>query len=303
MKKARTNVGASVRARLLKIARERGDDYQLLLTRYVNERLLYRLGQSEHANAFVLKGAVLFTLWTGNPHRTTRDVDLLGFGAPTIERVRRVFAEVLDLEVDEDGVTLDKDTLAVAPIREDQEYGGLRVTLVARVTSAKVSLQIDVGFGDAITPNAIPAVFPALLDFPPPQLRAYPRETVVAEKLEAIVQLGLANSRMKDFYDLAALARMFAFDGELVVRAMTATFERRGTELPEGLPVGLTAEFADDRTKQIQWSAFARKADASDVGELAATIAAIVEFVRPPLAAAAAKTRFRAQWTPGGPWT
>jgi len=163
------------------MARAGGEDYQLLLTRYVNERLLYRLGQSEHARAFVLKGAALFTLWTGKPHRTTRDVDLLGFGAPTAERLRKIFAEVLELDGGDDGVSFDMDSLEVSPIREEQQYGALRVTLVARVTTAKVALQVDVGFGDAITPGAVHVDFPTLLDLPAPQLRAYPRETVIAE--------------------------------------------------------------------------------------------------------------------------
>lgn len=302
MTKVRTNVGASIRTRLLNIARAGGEDYQLLLTRYINERLLYRLGQSEHAGAFVLKGAALFTLWTGKPHRTTRDVDLLGFGAPTADRLRKIFAEVLELHVDDDGISFDMDSLAVSPIREEQEYGALRVTLVARVTTAKVALQIDVGFGDAITPGVVRVDFPTLLDLPAPQLRAYPRETVIAEKLEAIVQLGLANSRMKDFYDLAALASMFEFDGEILVRAVTATFERRATELPKGLPVGLTSEFADDRHKQVQWSAFIRKAGVADAADLPATIAAIVRFAGQPLAAAVDKARFTARWPPSGPW-
>jgi hypothetical protein len=176
------------------------------------------------------------------------------------------------------------------------------VTLVARVTTAKVALQVDVGFGDAITPGAVHVDFPTLLDLPAPQLRAYPRETVIAEKLEAIVQLGLANSRMKDFYDLAALASMFEFEGEILVRAVTATFDRRATELPKHLPVGLTSEFADDRNKQVQWSAFIRKADVADAADLPATIAAIVRFAGAPLAAAVDKASFTARWPPRGPW-
>jgi len=207
MTKAPQDTGTAVRARLLRLARERGEDFQLVLTRYVNERLLYRLAASPHGSRFVLKGAALSTLWTGEAHRATRDVDLLGFGDSSEANLRAVFAEVLALNVQDDGVQFQADSLDVGPIREDQDYGGVRIVLLALVTTAKVRLQIYVGFGDAITPDSLLVDFPALLDFPAPRLRAYPRETVVAEKLEAMVKLGLANSRMKDFYDLVVLAR------------------------------------------------------------------------------------------------
>jgi predicted nucleotidyltransferase component of viral defense system len=300
-KTAVKDVGASVRARLLNLARERGEDFQLVLTRYANERLLFRLASSAHARRFVLKGASLFTLWTGKPHRATRDLDLLGFGDPGEEHVRQVFAEVLALEVRDDGVRFDLDTLAVGLIREEQEYGGVRVEFVARVTNAQVRLQVDVGFGDAITPEASIVEYPTLLDFPSPRLRAYPRETVVAEKLEAMVQLGMANSRMKDFYDIAVLARDFDFDGDLLSRAVRATFERRKTPLPVSLPVALTATFADDPTKKTQWSGFVRKAGVNDAGSLADTVTAVAAFGKKPLLAAARGT-LTATWHAPGPW-
>jgi hypothetical protein len=172
MTKSPKDIGASVRARLLRLARERGEDFQLLLTRYANERLLYRLASSEHGSHFVLKGAALFTLWTGAPHRATRHVDLLGFGDPSEDQIRSVFADVLAVEVDNDGVRFDASTLAVGPIREEQEYGGVRVLLAGQVSGARVRLQIDIGFGDAITPEAVLVDFPVLLDFPAPKLRA-----------------------------------------------------------------------------------------------------------------------------------
>jgi hypothetical protein len=213
-----------------------------------------------------------------------------------------VFTDVLALETVDDGVTFDERSLDVAPIREDQEYGGIRVVLVAGIGSARVRLQVDVGFGDAVTPAATTVEFPALLDFPPPRLRAYPRETVVAEKLEAMVQLGMANSRMKDFYDLVVLSRMFEFEGEVLVRAIRATFARRGTALPAGLPVALTSEFAGDAIKKTQWSAFARKSGARDAGDLAGAVAAITRFLERPLQAAFANASFVAHWDPDGPW-
>jgi hypothetical protein len=176
MKKPPTNIAASVRARLLQLARSRDDDFQLVLTRYANERLLYRLANTVHGPRFVLKGATLFTLWTGHPHRATRDVDLLGFGDPSEAHIRSVFADVLATHVDDDGVFFDGASLEVGPIRDDQEYGGVRVVLNAHVTSAKVRLQVDIGFGDAITPEATEVDFPTLLDFPAPRLVGRPSQ-------------------------------------------------------------------------------------------------------------------------------
>jgi predicted nucleotidyltransferase component of viral defense system len=296
------DVAASVRARLAKLARERGEDFQLVLTRYANERLLYRLASSKHGQNFVLKGAALFTLWTGRPHRATRDLDLLGFGEHGEAALRRTFAEIIALDVGNDGVVFEMESLLTHRIREDQEYGGIRIELFARVKEARVKLQVDVGFGDAITPEASVVEFPALLDFAPPKLRAYPRETVVAEKLEAIVQLGLANTRMKDFYDLAVLARDFDFEGETVARAIRATFTRRKTTLQAGLPVGLTADFAEDPVKKTQWSGFVRKTGARELASLGEAIAAAASFVEEPLAAAAENVTFAKRWQAGGPW-
>jgi predicted nucleotidyltransferase component of viral defense system len=300
MKKPPTNIGASVRARLLRLSTERREDFQLLLTRYANERLLYRLTKSPHGAQFVLKGAALFTLWTGRAHRATRDLDLLGFGDATEAHVREVFKEILAVDVPDDGVVFDIASLTVGPIREDQQYGGVRATLNATVTNARVRLQVDVGFGDAITPAAELVEFPALLDFPAPKLRAYPRETVVAEKLEAMVQLGMANSRMKDFFDIVTLSRTFDFDGDLLARAIRATFERRGTPLPEGPPVAFTAAFTADETKQAQWKAFLRKSGATSEAEtLEAAVAAISVFLTRPLTVASTRTAWGARWRTG----
>jgi predicted nucleotidyltransferase component of viral defense system len=302
MRKPPTDVGASVRARLLGLAREQGEDFQLLLTRYANERLLFRLSASGHAQQFVLKGAALFALWTGKPHRATRDLDLLGFGDPGVAHVREVFTKVLVHDVVDDGVQFDLATLAVDLIREDQEYGGVRVEIVARVTNARVRLQVDVGFGDAVTPEAMLVDIPPLLDFPAPQLRVYPRETVVAEKLEAMVKLGMANSRMKDFYDIAVLARSFSFDGELLTQAIRATFERRKTPLPTTTPVALTATFAEDSMKKTQWAGFVRKVGISGGESLADTIAVVRAFVERPLLAASGAAPVPKSWQVGKGW-
>lgn len=298
------DIGASVRARLAQRALSRGDDFQLVLTRYVNERLLYRLATSRHADRFVLKGAALFTLWAGQPHRATRDIDLLGFGDSGEEHIREVFVEVLRDARADDGVTFDVEGLAVGPIRDDQEYGGVRVTTAAKLAGAQVRVQIDIGFGDAITPGAEPHDFPTLLDFPAPRLRAYPRETVVAEKLEAMVQLGMANSRMKDFFDIVVLSQQFTFDGALLARAIRATFERRRTPLPSGLPVALTPAFANDATKRTQWNAFVRKSGVTGAPpDLASATAPLVTFLSRPLEIAVSGDAWAGRWTGGGPWS
>ena len=210
---------------------------------------------------------------------------------------------MIALEVPDDGLVFEPASLTVVPIREEQEYGGLRASFLARLTTARVHLQVDVGFGDAITPEAPWTEFPVLLDHPAPQLRVYPRETVVAEKLEAIVQLDIGNSRMKDFYDLMLLSRSFAFDGKLLARAIRATFERRKTPLPSQLPIGLTPEFANDATKQAQWAGFARKSGVANPSDLANAVVVVAGFLERPLIAAAQDSRWTAHWPAGGPWS
>jgi len=296
------NIGARSRVRLLRLAKERGDDFQLVLLRFVHERLLYRLASSSHAGSFVLKGAALFTVWTGHPHRATRDLDLLGFGDATEAHLRTVFAEIATTKTADDGVTFDPATIETEPIRAEEEYAGVRLHLEARVATARIRLQVDIGFGDAITPEASVVEFPALLDFPAPRLRAYPRETVVAEKIEAMVKLGLANSRMKDFYDLTVLARLFEFEGAQLATAIRATFERRGTALPDGVPVALTADFASAPGKAAQWSGFKRKGAVVDAGGLEETVAEVARFVSGPLSAARTQVPLDSRWPPGGPW-
>ena len=297
------NHAASVRQRLLNRSRAEGGDFQALLTRYVLERFLYRLGVSDHRDRFVVKGAMLFVLWEGDLHRTTRDLDLLGTGSGAVEDVERAVGDVLAFSVDDDGVAFDAASVRGAPIKEGQAYEGVRVMADAHVGGARVRLQIDVGFGDAVTPEARVATFPALLDAPPPVLRVYPRETVVAEKLQAMVVLGVLNSRMKDFYDVWHLAQHDAFEGQSLCDAVRATFARRGTALPETTPFALTDEFAADAGKQTQWRAFASRgrlsADAS-LGEVALVLRL---FLLPVLDAARRDGAFDAAWTPGGPWS
>jgi len=253
-------MGASVRARLLTLARDKGQAFDLLLTRYTTERLLYRLSITPHRDRFVLKGAMLLTTWFDDPHRPTRDVDFLGHGDPAPEPMLAVFREICAIE-ENDGVTFDIDALRVELIREELEYGGLRLRTTARLAGARITVVIDIGFGDAVEPGIEEINLPVLLDLPAPRLRAYARETVVAEKFQAMVMLGLANTRMKDFYDIWMLSRNYDFDRERLSRAIEATFERRGTPIPEELPDALSPVFAVDVTKQRQWTAFVRDLD------------------------------------------
>jgi predicted nucleotidyltransferase component of viral defense system len=297
------NVAASVRQRLLNLSRKTGEDFQLVLTRYAIERLLYRLGASEFEKRFVLKGAMLFALWTGALHRPTRDLDLLGFGDKSDDSLAAIFRALCRVAGD-DGLEFREETVEVGPIREDQEYGGKRVTLDVRLGSARVTLQIDVGFGDAITPKAEAVTYPTLLGMEAPTLRAYPRETVVAEKLEAMVKLGIANSRMKDFFDVFVMARTFPFEGTLLKDAFAATFGRRGTALPAEPPIALTPAFAGDVTKRRQWTAFLNRGNLGEtVPSFDEVVKALGEFLMPPLLAAAQGRDFVRTWTAGGPWS
>ncbi len=245
--KSGKNITTSVRDRLLALAKERGEDFQLLLTQYGLERLLYRLSQSCYRDRFVLKGAMLFVLWTDQPHRPTRDVDFLAFGDSSEANLQEIFRELCSIPVEDDGLTLMANSVQVDVVRDETEYGGIRVRLFGNLAGARVPIQADIGFGDAVTPEAKEIDYPTLLDSSgAPCLRAYPRETVVAEKYQALVNLGMANSRMKDFYDLWVIAREFDFDGETLSEAIRNTFSRRQTPLPGHTPPGLSAEFHED---------------------------------------------------------
>ncbi len=279
------NLPASIRQRLLNLAHERGEDFQGILDRYAVERLLYRLSISGHRNDFLLKGALLFAVWIDAPHRPTRDADLLGFGEPAPDRLADSIGQLCAIAAP-DGITYDATTVKVEEIRLQASYPGLRVTLRANLDGARCNVQLDVGFGDAVTPAPAEAEYPGLLpDLPAPRLRMYPRETVCAEKLEAIALLGIANSRLKDYFDLLALGREGAMDTADLARAIAATFERRGTPLPEGIPLGLSPAFATDPDKRRQWDAFLNR-NRLDAPALDATIEEIVGFLDQPLARA-----------------
>jgi len=303
MTKRPRDIAASVRQRLLDLARSRSEDFQTLLTRYGLERFLYRLSASPHADEFVLKGAMLFAVWTGEMHRATWDVDLLGRGDAEAGRIRKLFAGVCGMRVEDDGLAFDAGSVRAEPIREDQVYDGLRVRVAGRLGVARILLQIDIGFGDAVRPPPRRLPFPTLLDMPTPVLKAYPREAVVAEKLHAMVVLGMANSRMKDFYDLWTLAMRFPFEGRVLTDAVRATFTRRRTPLPTDEPLALTDVFAGDAAKQVQWKAFVRRGRLRpDDPGLPAVVEALRGFLLPLLRSLAAGDAFDAMWASGGPW-
>ncbi len=300
----RKNAAASVKQRLLNISKKTGEDFQLLLTRYAVERLLDRLAASDQVNNFVLKGAMLFALWTGEMHRPTRDLDLLGFGENSDARLTEIFRALCAGDSGDDRLLFEPNSVSVEQIREEDEYGGRRVTFQVMLGQARVSLQVDVGFGDTITPGAEAVEYPTLLGMASPKLRAYPKETVVAEKIEAMVKLGLTNSRMKDFYDLLVLSRTFPFEGSRVRDAIAATFQHRGTTVPSTTPVSLTEVFATDEAKQKQWRAFVRRSGLEQrVGELSEVVNELEGFVLPPLDAARGTNTFDAVWAPGRGWS
>lgn len=303
MKDKPANLHASVLALLRNLARAKNSDYQLILRRYAIERLLHRLSISPHRDRFALKGAMLFTAWLEDPFRPTQDLDLLGYGDPAISSIEATFRVICQVATDDDGLMFDTEGLRVEPIREDQQYGGARMKTVAFLGKTRIPVQVDIGFGDAVTPGAQELEFPSLLAPEGPRLMAYPKETVVAEKLQAIVSLGRANSRMKDFYDLLALSRLFDFDGGTLVSAIRATFDRRGAAIPTATPEGLSDRFAEDYEKQRQWTAFVRREPlliaAPDLKE---TINEVGSFALPPMKVAAMRAEFSLRWGDGGAW-
>lgn len=303
MTKPLTNIAASVRTKLLAGAQARGENFNLLLQRYAAERFLYRLGACRQREHFVLKGAMLFALWGGSMYRATRDLDFTGYGENEIQWLTEAVREICQMPCTEDGVTFNPETIQAEPIRDDSDYGGFRVRLDALLDSARIRLQVDVGFGNAIVPGAQDEKYPMLLNGPTPLIRAYPREAVVAEKLHALVVLGSVNSRWKDFYDLYVLSTLFSFVGDTLTRSIAATFERRKTAIPDAQPVALTPAFFADENRAAEWRAYLQRnglpgapADFSLVGER------LRGFLGEPLRRLGDGTGFRRTWPPEGPW-
>ena len=271
---------------------------------YANERLLYRIYRSGHAGAFVLKGAMLFHVGnTRLPYRPTRDIDLRGEGRPNMAGLQALFHEFCNLKVVDDGLFFNGQSVKIERIRQEEEYHGVRARLEARMGSVRIPVQVDIGFGDAITIRPKQGKITTLLDFPPPHIRIYPWETVIAEKFQVIVQLGMANSRMKDYFDLHHLAKSIRVDGRVLARAIKATFDCRKTPLPAEVPIGLSGIFSQEEAKQAQWKAFiSRSRIDTGSASFASVISILRSFLIPPVTALVEKRIFKEKWRPGGPW-
>lgn len=275
-----------------------------MLTRFALERLLRRLSVSSYRERFILKGALLFVVWLPERHRATKDLDLAGRGDPSPDVLKEIFRSLCMIDTEEDGIRFLAETVTCTEIREETEYGGLRVNLTAILGTAEIPVQVDVGFGDVVTPAPEEVEFPVLLNLPAPRLHAYPKETVIAEKFEAMVSLELGNSRMKDFYDIWTLARMFTFQGETLTKAISTTFARRGTPIPNAIPVALTEEFATNAGKQAQWQAFCRRTVLRETAPaLEHIVAQLSLFLLPPLRALQQQIPFRHRWEPETGWS
>lgn len=299
-----TNVAASVRARLLTLAKQRGEQFERLLQAFVIERFLHRLGTSELRERFIVKGAMLLAAWGGGVLRPTRDLDLLGFGDSNADHLREAIRSICARAADvPDGIEFDANSMETTTIRDDDDYAGTRVLVWASLGSARIRMQIDVGFGDTVHPAPEWIEFPTMIDLPAPRVRAYPREASIAEKIEAIVALGDANSRLKDFYDLFALARETEFAGDVLVESVRRTFATRGTRIPEGTPPGLGDAFLANQTTLSRWSGFIadRHLIAPTLSEVGTRLRA---FVLPLLQSARPDSTERSpgHWRPDSGW-
>ncbi|MFH2202167.1 MAG: nucleotidyl transferase AbiEii/AbiGii toxin family protein [Elusimicrobiota bacterium] len=302
MNKPIKNVAASARQRLLNLARESSRPFDELLQYFAMERFLYRLSRSKYKDKVVLKGALMFVVWKAPRSRATRDIDLLGRTNNTVENLVTMVKEVCAIEVEADGMSFLEGSVKGKRIKEDADYEGVRVTFTGKLGQAKAAMQIDFGFGDTVSPKPREIDYPTFLDMPAPKLRGYPRETVIAEKFEAMTQLGLLNSRMKDFYDIWLLSEQFNFDGKILGEAIKKTFANRKTKL-EAHPVALTDEFTSDAGKIVQWRAFIRRTKIDTAPkELKEVVGALRRFL-PPIATAVLKGKVDGmKWNAPGPW-
>jgi hypothetical protein len=303
MTKKPTNIAASVHARLLQISKERIEDFNLTIQRYAMERFLYRLGKSDHRNRLILKGAMLFTLWGGPVYRPTRDLDFSGTKVIDIPEILALFRYICEIGVEDDGLVFDGESLSAEPIRDDTEHGGIRTRFSATLGPARIRMQIDVGFGDAIEPPPESVEYPTLLDFPAPGILAYPKEAAVAEKIHAWVDIGDRNSRLKDLYDLHEMLNCFRFEGDRITRSIAATFKQRNMNIDAEMPAALTPRFFRDSIRRDHWLSYLSRnhlpdalADLAVVGEL------LMSFINPVWSSMAEGSEFKLVWEPGGPW-
>ncbi|MCP4154368.1 MAG: nucleotidyl transferase AbiEii/AbiGii toxin family protein [bacterium] len=293
----------SIRQRLLNLAHKKAEPFDLVLTRYGLERLLYRIGKSKWKKNFLLKGAMLFSLWYDSPHRPTRDLDLMIYGKADAGYLKAVFQSICTMNVENDGIEYVAETVTCSEIREKNIYHGIRVKLMATLAGARLRLQIDIGFGDAVVPEPEEITYPTLLELPAPRVRSYSMYTVVAEKFQAMVTLGIFNSRLKDFFDIRVMAGEFKFSGAVLCSAIESTFKRRDSDLPLKTPIALTNSFAVDRFKRIQWDAFIRKNRLhTEEKSLVDIVDFLHSFLMPPVSSLTSKRDFNSIWQPGGPW-
>jgi hypothetical protein len=282
MKSLPKNVPASVRARLLKLSRDREEDFSLTLSRFASERFLYRLGKSEHRQKYVLKGAMLLTsILDDIRYRPTRDIDVLREGTGEKDSIITDISAVCSIDDLSDGLVFDISKATFEDIRENNRYHGMRAKIPVRLGDARIPLQIDIGFGDAVYPPPQTVKVEPLLDHEAPEVFAYPLPAVVAEKLEAIVSIGMVTSRMKDFFDLYTIASSRRFDRQDLFESIRVTFSRRGTPLPMEVPTVLSKAMPKDPAKQAQWAAFVRRIE-REPSELPldAVVSRIREFTR-----------------------
>ncbi len=300
-----TNLAASVQARLLKIAKANGEEFERTLVRFAAERWLYRLGQSSARDRFILKGASLLSVWLPDPHRTTRDVDLLGSGSSDETNIRHVLDEIASVPCIEDGLTFDLHDLEIEPIRADTEYVGTRALFLARLGKARIRMQVDIGFGDALSQGAERVAMPPMLPtLPSVSLRAYPREQSVAEKFEAMVRLDTRNGRMKDFHDIWALTGALVFDGARLRDAVASCFARRGVPWTSEPPPALTTALYTHTEMMKRWRGYVDGKNVMQPPPTTFTVIGdrIIDFLGPVREAALRDEPLRAVWQPGGPW-
>jgi Nucleotidyl transferase AbiEii toxin, Type IV TA system len=298
-----TNVPASVHHRLLNLARDTKRPFNELLQYYTMERFLFRLGASEHSDWFVLKGALMLRVWNLPLARPTMDIDMLGRTPKSVDDLVEIIGQCLAVETPDDGVNFDTKSVKGELITLDKKYHGVRIRVYGRLGNARLSLQLDFGFGDVVVPGPVEIEYPELLDFGKPHLMGYTPESAIAEKFQAMVELDMANTRLKDFFDLWKLSQTLNFDGSILAAAMSATFRQRGTPLPTSPPVALTENFSADPVKQAQWSAFLRKGRLeAEAGTLKEIVREIADFLLPPACESANGAPFGKNWPPGGPW-
>jgi len=296
------DLSASVRQKLANVAKSNGMFFQEILQRHAMERFLYRVSQSKHKHHLILKGALLFSAWGFPGSRPTKDIDFLACIGNDLQTMEMLFREICVESVEPDGWLFNPKTVQAFLIQEEADYQGIRITLEGTLGNARISMQIDIGFGDIVTPNANAVGFPTILRFPAPEILSYPRETVIAEKFEIMVRLGIFNSRMKDYFDIWFLSKHFEFDGATLIKAIENTFENRRVKI-DLAPVALSSDFSTNAEKQKQWNGFIRKSKLKDTPDILDTIVQdLNNFLGPLVFTMVANRTPPGKWSAEGGW-